>query len=124
MPKLPVVVEKESPRQPGSPSHTGIFPPAAGDNCHLKSRKKLAEVNATPGLPLAASQGTAACFSPADVSSFRPRSGKKAAEMAASSTPHCTGPPFPMEAMTQRFTQAENFDACLLKANLFLFQKV
>lgn len=124
VPKLPVAVEKKSPRQPGFPPCTSIFPPAARDNCHFKSCKKLAEVNTTPGFPLAGNRGTVACFSPPDVVSFKLCSDEKAATVVISNAHHCIDPPFPMEAIMQRFTLAENSDACLLKANLFLFQKV
>jgi len=52
------------------------------------------------------------------------RLGEKAAQAAASNASHCTGPPVPTEGTTQRFTPDENVDACHLKADLFLFQKV
>lgn len=110
-----MVVDKKSPRHPG-------FPPAS--SLQLLETAVMQNPGWGKGHPwLSSSCKLRNCSLLLSCRSVTLQAGK-AAEMAVSSERPCTDSPLLMEVMAQRFTPAKSFEACLLKANLFLFQKV
>lgn len=119
VPKLPMVMEKRSPDHSGFPLASSLpLLETAATSSHVKPGWGTGHYSW-----LSSPCKMTNCSLLLSCTYVILQAGK-AAEMAVSCACPCTGSPLPIEAMAQRFTPAKSFEASLLKANLFLFQKI